>query len=194
MSASSARPWLQQPSPGVGPGFRNAWESSMHCKPPPTVLPARPKHLLCTSSGLGRADALPPSIQMTSWASCVPQRSGGAPAAGSRMPCTACCLFRPATNLIRRRDTPLTHAATRSRTALHLRAAAAGGGCAAAALHPSRLRLGVDIPIALKPLTVDDGGDGCTFLLVVPDIDAGRAGRRWLARGVVGGYVPFATP
>lgn len=35
--------------------------------------------------------------------------------------------------------------------------------------HPSRLRLGADIPIALRSVTVA----GCTFLLLVPDIDAG---------------------
>lgn len=47
--------------------------------------------------------------------------------------------------------------------------AAARAAAEAPAVHPARLRLGADIPIALKPVTVA----GCTFLLVVPDIDAG---------------------
>ena len=64
-------------------------------------------------------------------------------------------------------------------------AAGSGGGAAEAPPHPSRLRLGADIPIALRPFTVDDGADGCTFLLVVPDIDAGEGGG-WAGRGGAG--------
>ena len=54
-------------------------------------------------------------------------------------------------------------------------AATEAAAAAAAAVDPSRLQLGVDIPIALRRYTVTHGPLGRTLdlMLVVPDIDAG---------------------
>lgn len=111
------------------------------------------------------------------------RRPEGSSADRQQTACRAACSHNQSASRIRQQAQRRWH---ERRTACTCAAAAGsdGGGGASgggpalpqAPPHPSRLRLGADIPIALRPYTVDDGAEGCTFLLVVPDIDAGACG------------------